>query len=90
MILSQMKSCCCLGGQVLDVLVDQHEFRQRSHVEAGAELVKAADDGRRRVGLDRVVGLDARQVLVKGLVVGAKNVVVNHHHRRAVFAGDML
>ena len=51
-----------LGRQVLDVLVDDEELGHRGHVEAGAGLVERLDDGRVGVGLDRVVGLHARQV----------------------------
>ena len=54
------------------------------------DLVERADDGRRGVGLDGVVGLDPGQVLVEGLVVGANDVVIDHHHRRALLAGDLL
>ena len=79
-----------LGGQPLDVLVHQPEFRQRRHVEAGPDLVEAAHDGRIGVGLDGVVGLDPGQVLMEGCVVGADDVVINHHHRRALFARDLL
>ena len=54
-----------LVGHVLDVLIDDAELRHRGHVETRARLVKRLDDGGIGVGLDRVVGLDAGQVLLE-------------------------
>ena len=62
MILSQMKSCRSLGGQVLDVLVDDVELGHRGHVETGAGLVQRPHDGRVGIGLHGVIGLHPGQM----------------------------
>ena len=51
------------GRKMLDVLVHQHELRQRRHVEARARLVERADDGRFGVGLDGKIALHLGQML---------------------------
>jgi hypothetical protein len=48
---------------MLDVVVDLHEFVVGRHIEAGALFKQRFDDLLLRVGLHRVVTLDAGQVL---------------------------
>ncbi len=79
-----MKSWRSLVGQVLDVLVNQHELGQRGDVEARAGLVERAHDLRRGIGLHGVVGLHLGQMPPEARVVPADHVVVDHHDRRAV------
>ena len=79
MILSQMKSCCAFGGKFLDVVIHQHELRQRRHVKARARLVKRPHDGRLGVGFDGEVALHARQMLAERGVVAADFVVIHDH-----------
>ena len=90
MILSQMKSCRCLAGRVLDVLVHQAKLGHRGHVETRAGFVKRLDDRRIGIRLHRVVRLHARQVLLERRVVLAQFVVVDDEQRRAVFLGQFL
>jgi hypothetical protein len=78
------------GGEVLDVLVDDEKLRHAGHVETGAHLVERLDDGGVGVGLDGVIGLDARQVLLELEVVGPQDLVVHHKQRRAVLLGQPL
>ena len=58
-----------LVRHVLDVFIDDAELRHRGHVEARAGLEQRLDDGRIGIGLDGVVGLDARQIFFEGRVV---------------------
>lgn len=79
-----------LGREVLDVLIDQHEFGQRGDVEAGPGLVERADDGRFRVGLDRKISLHFGQVSLESGVVFPEDIVVDDHDRGPVGLGQAL
>ncbi len=87
MILSQMKSCRCFGREALDVLVDDLELGHGGDVEAAPRFVERPQDGRIGIGLDGVVGLDARQMPFEFGVVAADFRVIDHEQRRAVI-GD--
>ena len=76
--------------EVADVLVDDQELGHAGHVKAGPDVVKRLDDGGVGVGLDGIVRLDARQVLLELEVVGAQDIVVDHEERRAVLPGQLL
>ena len=78
------------GRETPDLLVDEHELRERRHVEARARLVERLHDLRRRVRLHGVVRLHARQVALERGVVRADRVVVDDHERRAVLGGQRL
>ena len=78
------------GGQVLDVLVDDHELRHRGDVEASALLVERAHDGGIGVRLDRVIDLHAGQVTPELAVVFPQRGVVDHEERRAVLLRQFL
>ena len=79
-----------LVRHVLDVFMDDAELRHRGHVEARAGFEQRLDDGRIGVGLDGVVGLDARQIFFERGVVAAQFVVVHHEQRRAVLFGQFF
>jgi len=75
---------------VLDVFMDDVEFRHRGHVEARTGIEQRLDDGGIGVGLDGVVGLDARQVFFERDVVAAQFVVVHHEQRRAMLGSQFF
>ena len=79
-----------LVRHLLDELVDDHELGEGGHVEARPALEERLDDGRIRVGLHRVVGLDPGEVLPEVGVVPPERRVVHHEERRAVLAGELL
>ena len=76
--------------QFLNVLADNPQFRQGRDIETGARLEQGPDNFRIGVGLDRVIGLHARQVLLKGGVVAPQFCVIHYKQRRAVFSGEPL
>jgi hypothetical protein len=73
-----------------DQLVDDHELRHRGHVEAGPGLEERLHDGRVGVGLHRVVGLHAGEVLPEGRVVLPQLVVIDDEERRPVLPCQLL
>ena len=79
-----------LGRHGPDVLVHDHELGHGGHVEAGARLEQGAHDPRVGVGLDRVVGLHARQVLLEGGVVAPNLAMVHHEKRGSMLLGQLL
>ena len=78
------------GREMPDVIVNEHKLWQRRDVETRSSLVKRAHDFRRRIGFYRVVALHLGQMLLELSIVAADHVVVDHHHRRAVFPGEGL
>ena len=78
------------GRKGLDVLVDQHELRQRGDVEAPPGGIQRSDDRWLRVGLNRVVSLHSRQVFLKRGVIRPNGVVIDHHQGGAVLARQRL
>ena len=76
--------------EAFNVFIDQHELRQRGHIEARPGFVERADDGRFRIGFDGVVSLHLRQMLFELGVVLPNDVVVNHDNGRAVLVGEGL
>ena len=79
-----------LGGHVLDQVIHNVELRHRGHVKAGTCVKQSLDDGGVRVGLHRIVGLDAGQVFFKGGIVPAENLVIDHKKRRSVFLPELF
>jgi hypothetical protein len=79
-----------LGWPVFDVFVDDVEFRHGRHIEAGARTKQRVDDVWIGVGLDRVVGLHARQVLAEHGVVAPNLAMIDDEKWRAVLVGELF
>jgi hypothetical protein len=60
------------------VLVHRFEFGEGGNIEAGALIEERLDDLRRGVGLDRIIALHPRQMLLKAPVVAPDDLVVDH------------
>ena len=79
-----------LRRQVLDVFIHDPKFGHGGHVEARARIEQGLHDGGIRQGFDRVVGLDAGQILPEGGVVPAQDFMVHHEERRPVLLCQFL
>ena len=67
-----------------------HELGHGRHVEAGARFEQGAHNPGVGVGLDRVVGLHARQVLPEGGVVAPNFAMVDHEKRGSMLLGELF
>src|SRR6266704_3394122 len=77
-----------LRRKMSDIIIDEHELRQRRHVKACSGLVKSPDDRWFGVGFDSVIRLNFRQMLFERPVILPKRIVIDHHDRRPVFPGN--
>src|SRR5262249_47104388 len=75
---------------MFDMLIDQHELRQRRHIEARSLLVQRPDNRRFSIGLDCEIRLHLWQVLLEFRVILPNQVMVDHNDRSAMLAGDRL
>jgi hypothetical protein len=78
-----------LRRKILDHFVNVQELGHAGDVETGSGIVERLHDRRVVVSLDRIVDLDARQVLAELLVIFPQHFMVHDHNRRAVLLGQL-
>src|SRR5262249_10660312 len=84
------KVLLCIGRQMLDVLVNKHEFRQRGDVEAGSSSIEGPHNGGLSINLDCKVNLNFKARFLKGGVILPQDFVVDYYQGSAMLTRQSL